>query len=268
MNDTTEIIKGKTENTADTDTIHPVNKIFKGESKDTFPILSTKEPSGNYVPVSTPDWYFLLIVALIISLAWIKIIFEKHIINFLSSSINYQVSLKVFNDAGIVRKRLGYILNSIYLISVGMYMFALSGYFRIAPYKLSGIYLLLFYIGILLGLAAIRLIIAGVTSIFFDRVKLFSEYIHHYYLYSKVLGLVILPFILLIPYTEGFLQQLSVYLSFMVVISVFISRIIRISSFIIKNVVLYFYLFLYLCVLEFMPILIIIRLMMSLEQGS
>lgn len=215
-----------------------------------------------------PDWFFYFLIALLLILAWIRIVYTKFLTEFLAAPINYQLSLRIHREAGIVRKRVGYTLNLIYLISGGLYLFLLCNFFGFYPYGFEGKELLLFCGGILLALIVIRTGLMGITAIIFNQRALFYELAHHFYLYNKALGLILIPFLLLIPYTEEYIQQLFVYMSITVAGLVYIIRLIRIIIFIFRNVVLLFYLFLYLCILEILPVLVIIRLIMSLEQGS
>ncbi|NQU54351.1 MAG: DUF4271 domain-containing protein, partial [Bacteroidetes bacterium] len=56
----------------------------------------------------------------------------------------------------------------------------------------------------------------------------------------------------------------AIYLSLFILLSVNALRLFRAANFVLKNVISYFYFILYLCALEFLPILVIIKVLNSL----
>lgn len=216
----------------------------------------------------TPDWFFFITLIAVLSVAWVKLIYTKFVLDFISSAINYNAAVKVYSEPGIVRKRVGYYLNILFLISGSLYLFILFNFYGYSPFGLTGHDLLLFSLGILSAFIIYRIVIAKLISFLFLKEELFSQFIHHYFLYNKLLGLVLLPFLFFIPYTTEILQQIFVYLSIIIIAAVYLLRLIRIIEFILRKVVLYIYLFLYLCALEILPVLIITRIFLSLNQGS
>jgi hypothetical protein len=215
-------------------------------------------------PEIIPAWYFYSVLSIVFLIAFIRTFYYKFVIEYFSSSVSYQLSLKVLNDAGIIRKRLGLLLNLVYLLSGGLYLYTILNYFDLHPFGFSGLGLLFLSILSLLMLELFRVLVAGLVAFFFDRKILFKDFMFHFFIYNKILGLVLVPFIFSIPYLHGILQDVVVYVSLMLTLSVYLVRLLRITIFVIKNVVLLFYLFLYLCVLEILPVLILIRLIMSL----
>ena len=212
----------------------------------------------------TPEWYFFILISLTISLAWIKLIYGRFINDFFSAATNYNSSYRIFREPGIVKKRVGYSLDIIYLFSGGLFLYNLFEFYNIKPFNYSGIHIFVFSLLVLLALIILRLFIMGIISIIFNRKEMISEFIYHFYLYNKMLGLSLMPFLFLIPYTQGILQQIIVYMSFTIVAIVYLYRFVRIFIFLIKNVVFIFYLFLYLCVLEIMPLMVFIKFLLSL----
>jgi len=215
-----------------------------------------------------PDWYFFILLLPVISIAWIKLLYSKFLDNYLSSALSYQIAHKNYSESGIVRKRIGLSLDIIYLISGAMFLLNLFYYYNITLFGISGIRLLAVSLLILLSLIALRLLLMNMVSVLFHVKHCISEFLYHYYLYNKILGLVLIPFLFLIPYTEGFLQDLSFFIAVTAIIVVNLFRVVRIIVFLLKNVIFIFYLILYLCVLEIAPFLIIIKFLISLDQGS
>jgi hypothetical protein len=154
-------------------------------------------------PEIVPAWYFYSVLALIVLVAFIKTFHTKYIIEYASSFVSYQLSLKVLNDAGIIRKRLGLLLNVVYLFSASLYIYTILNYFQYYPFDLSGLRLLFFSLLVLLSIKLFRLLLAAMVSFLFDRKVLFKDFIFHFFIYNKILGLALLPFVFSIPYLHG-----------------------------------------------------------------
>jgi hypothetical protein len=103
-----------------------------------------------------------------------------------------------------------------------------------------------------------------VTAFLFVKQELFSRFLFHYYITNKTLGLILIPFLLALAYSEGIVKEVFIYSSLAIIISAYILRFFRTILFIFKNVVLLFYLILYLCALEILPVVVILKLILSL----
>jgi hypothetical protein len=232
----------------------------KPGSKDLFNYL----PSHDAQYHITPDWFLYISLFLLIVLAWIKLVYDRFILGVFSALANFQLSQKLYNDPGIVQKRVSQSLLIIYFISGGLFLYELTEYFnvKILPYK--GIKLFLSFSFILILLALVRYIIMSLTGYFFDKQKLFSAYLFQHFLNNKVLGIILIPIALGIAYSRDLFLDILVYFSLVIVAIGLIMKMIRAVQFIFKNVISLFYLILYLCILEILPVLVIIKLLKSL----
>ena len=212
----------------------------------------------------TPDWILYTVLGILIVIAWIRVIYDKFINHILESSFNYQRSLQLYSDPGVVRKRILFLFNILYLISTGLYSYLLMSYYSWFPMGIKGFRLFLAVTGFIAGLMIIRYIALKLTGYIFKCKELFDEYLFQLFLFSKLTGLVLVPFIFAIAYSRGITETVIVYASYAAIALVFILRIARSLRFIFKNAVLLFYLILYLCTLEILPVLVIVKLILSL----
>jgi len=214
-----------------------------------------------------PDWIFYFSLGMIVVLAWIKLIYAKFIINVFSASINYQVSLRLFKDANIIQKRISVLLSVFYFLNLSVLLFLIFEYFEFYPAGLQGFNLLFGIIGSLIGLATWRHLFSYLIAIVFNRKNLLLEALFHNFLFNKLFGLISLPFILIISYTKDIYLDISVYLCVAILMFINILRLLRAVKFVWKNVISYFYLILYLCSLEILPLLVAIKIIVSLSKG-
>jgi len=165
-----------------------------------------------------------------------------------------------------MQKRVGLGLDLLYLVNASLFLYLINQYFSFLIDDLHAYQFVLFSFAILSILILIRLLIMRLTAIIFERSELFLGFLYHYFIYSKVIGMVLIPFLIAIPYTSGNLQEVIVYTGIVMILAVQFIRLIRASVYVLKNVIFLFYLILYLCVLEILPVLVVIKLLLSLAQ--
>lgn len=215
----------------------------------------------------TPDWVLYLSIVFLLILAWLRLIYTRFIINVFRASVNYQLAAKVDDEPGIIQKRIFGILNLFYYLTAGIFIYLVFDYFDYHPLGLTNLKLLGVIIAFLLSYSLFRVLVMKITGLLFEREKLFSEAVFHNFLYNKVAGIILIPFILLLAYTRDIYQDIAVYMGLAAFLAVNIMRFIRLIIFIYKSVVLLFYFILYLCTLEIIPVLVIIKLIFSLSKG-
>lgn len=238
-------------------------------------VFLTEEPAGSSeYPSSSdinremaPDWILYFSIVILAIIAWIRLIYTKFIVNIFKSSVNYQLSLKVYQEPGIIKKRIFLFLNVFYLLTTGILVYLVFDYFKYYPLGYRNLKLLGIIIAFLMGYSLFRLMVMRITGTLFNRKKLFSLAIFQNLLYNKIGGIVLIPFILLIAYTRDIYQDISVYAGLAALITLNLLRLIRLFIFISKSVVLLFYFILYLCTLEIVPVLVILKLIFSLSKG-
>ena len=224
----------------------------------------TKKADIEKVNNITPDWILYLIIVLLASLAWIRVFYSSFLTTTLRSVINYQLSQNIYSDPGIVTKRLRQFLLFFYFFSVGLWLYLVFTYFNLSFFELSNVSLFFALLASIIVLYLLRTIIMRLTGYIFSRQSLYNEYLFHHFLINKVFGLAVLPFLLAIAYSKEPYTEIMVWTSIGIFIIALIMRVIVAISYIFRNVVSKFYLILYLCTLEILPVLVIVRVIISL----
>jgi len=222
--------------------------------------------SENLAGISFPDWYFIIILIILSSLAWARIMYGKFLNSTWASAYSYQLADKAYTESGVVQRRFGFGLDLLYLLNMSLFLNLLNLFFLPGFIASDGIQFLIQAFLILSLLVLFRLFIMRLTGFIFERSELFKGFLYHYFLYNKVIGMILIPFLFAIPYTQGKLQETLIFTGISMIILVQFFRMFRVSVYVLKNVVLLFYLILYLCILEILPVLVIIKLILSLAQ--
>lgn len=241
------------------------NKIFTGESiKSTHNFPFTDLLNRDL----SPDWILIISIFVLAIFAWINVIYTRFIGNIFKSTVNYQVSQRLYNDPNLVQKRISSLFVVIYFITGGLYLFLVYDYFSPGWFPYSDIKLFFIFTGFILSFWLLRIILYKLTGLIFDQLKKFNEGIFHNSLFNKLAGIVFVPFIILIAYTRDIFLDIAVYLSLIVFAGLILLRIWRGGIFIAKNVVSLFYFILYLCSLEILPVMVVLKLILHLAKVS
>lgn len=211
-----------------------------------------------------PDWIFYFTIGAITLFAWVKIVYHRLSLDILESTINYQLSLRLYKNANVAQKRISQIYFVFYFLNFSVYLYLILNYFNYRPAGLHDLNLLFAILGSLIALSLMRQTIFLIVGKVFIKEKLFREAAFHNSLFNKMTGVVSLPFILIISYISAPYLPYAIYLSLSIFLVINALRVFRAINFVLKNVVSYFYFILYLCQLEILPILVLIKVLNSL----
>ncbi len=214
--------------------------------------------------VIIPTWVLVSLLAGFILLAWIRVIYTRFVLLNFKAVSNYQISLQLFKDSNQVQKAISRVLLGVYFFSISMFLWLILYKRGFTILNYSGISLMGILLIFFLGMTLFRVVVMNLTGVVFDRIKLFTAALYQNQLYNKILGIILLPVVFFYAYSKGILQEIFMYLGFTAIVALYFLRIIRQIIFIYKNVVLLFYFILYLCCLEIIPLLVIIKLIISL----
>ena len=115
------------------------------------------------------------------------------------------------------------------------------------------------------SLLVLFLIVVYIVKYFFCKVLFFvlndsniaSEYIFNVSLFNNLLGIVLIPIMCLTYFSALSFAAIFLYIAMPIVLLIFLWRVVRL--FVIGNTIgiLYFYIFLYICTLEILPLVVL-----------
>lgn len=151
----------------------------------------------------------------------------------------------------------------IFCISMGLYLyFALNHIHNkkiILEYPL--IVILLGFILLFVVIYVVRFLFLKFTGWVFNISEITDNYTFNVFLINKVLGLVIIPFTVILAFGQGQWVQASLFLSFLVIAILFINRYLR-SGVVFGYFIKFsrFHFFMYLCASELLPLAVLMKL--------
>jgi hypothetical protein len=151
------------------------------------------------------------------------------------------------------------IVNLISFFNIALFIYCAASYYDFIPPKIPGI--LCWAIAFVMVALAItsRHLICYITGRLSGQKQIFNEYMITVYQSFRYSGLILFILVIIVSYTEFFSPQ-SVFISgFIAFSALYLMRIIRLLLIFIKRSMSILYLILYLCALEFLPVLVTVK---------
>lgn len=205
------------------------------------------------------DWFFLIFFVNLIILAFIRTNHYEYFTRLLNSSISYGASNKLYRDTKNVKQNSGFLLMILSLLSISVVLYKAIELF--VPQIIYD-YGLVVFASILLVLLIIPLINKLINWFFgmlFLEGELSSEYNRNIDFFNQIAGIIVFPVSVLCIYSG--IPKISIYIGLSIIISIFILRIVRLLKINFEKQIHFFYMFLYLCTVEIIPIVYLIKVL-------
>lgn len=206
-----------------------------------------------------PTWYFIYLFILLGLYAWISIYYGNVLTQSFLASTNFKLTNRMFKNNSLLQNQLDGALYLFYFLSMTLLLYITELKTGLLPYELQGVLLFLFNLGLLAMLFFGRIILHNIVGFLFNRVRIVREYLYNMFVFNKLSGIVVVPLLFLMIYTRGTLQEIAFWTCISVLSGILVLRLIRAVVFSYRKDVLNFYMFLYLCALEIMPLVLLYR---------
>lgn len=205
------------------------------------------------------EWLFYLLLGLLIIYGFLKLVFPKYFSDLFRLFFRTTIKQRQIKEQLMQTPLPSLLLNGFFILSAGLYASFMLQYFELNT--LGNFWLLLLYCcG---GLSVVYFVkFAGlkISGWLFNMEEAADSYIFIVFVVNKMLGLLLLPFLVLIAFTAGKVYSAGLALSWCLVGGLLVYRFILTYSAIRNQVkVNPFHFFLYLCAFEIAPLLLIYK---------
>jgi len=260
----TAVAKNVTENKVEVKTEKKVEKKKvvspkkKVEVKEVISVESKKIDAKTEINTDfkADAWVIGVILFSTFVFAFVRMFYNKKYHNIIKSGTNYQYAYKLVKEGSSSSSRVNTFLSLVFYINISMFIFLILKLLNIkvdlSDWKLYLLLILSLFI-MYLGKRVANRILGYV----FGNNDVVSEYLTNVWIYNIILGVFILPFIISIPFVPPEFKLPLMYIGIAIIILSLLFRILRNFRIAFKIKLSIFYLILYLCTLEILPILII-----------
>ena len=219
-------------------------------------------PRGRNIPQL--DWILGIFLVISLLFIWIRMFYGKYFATLASAVSSFQMSAKLFRERNVLVRRVSVVLDFIYFVMLSVLVYELVTHFNWITSSMSQFNLFMLLLNIIIIYSLVRIALLRITSHLFLQRSLFSEYIHNSLVINKGTGIVLFPIVITARYFPFPLISLVLAIGLGILILGAIWKIIRAYQIIRRKNVVLFYLILYLCTLEFLPLLLGYKVIISL----
>jgi len=202
------------------------------------------------------DWLLGIFLFITLLFLWVKIFYKKYFTLLLNSLLSYQLSIKLLREKNIMIKRVSFVLNFIYVIVLSTFILKILELYQLKIFNFNKFETLLMLINIIIIISVARILMLRLVGYIFNSTQIFNEYIHINYIINKNLGLFLFPLLIAQVYIAEKLKVIFIIAGITLILISYIIRFYRGFQIIIKKDIFLFYLILYLCTLEILPLLL------------
>jgi hypothetical protein len=214
---------------------------------------------GSLKSESSFNWVAGLLLLSLFVFSWMKILYQKYILQEVTALINYQASLRLLREKNILFKNMSVGLTIVFAINLGLFLYYVLSFFHISQVVPSDFLSVLIYCAAIAAFYSIKTMLCRLIGYLFLSQPEFSEYVHNINVFNKNTGLFLFPFVIMVPYINDSIKPIILYSGIILFLGIYILRIIRGFQIIIHKGVSSFYLILYLCAVEILPVLLIVK---------
>jgi Domain of unknown function (DUF4271) len=215
------------------------------------------------------DGLFYLLLSILFYFALVRIFYEKYFGHLLTLFFRASIRQQQIREQVLQTPLPSLMMNWLFIITGGLYASYLLRFYHFA----EDISFWLLYLDCMLALGLIYLVkflVLKFCGWVFNISRATDTYIFVVFLVNKMLGIFLLPFLILITFSEETAQEIYITIS-LVMIFVFLAYRILASFRPIRNEIKLtpFHFFLYLCAFEIAPLLLIYKVLLTyLEKAS
>jgi hypothetical protein len=140
-----------------------------------------------------------------------------------------------------------------------LFAYSAASYYNIIPSEITGIIFWIISVMSIISAVTLRHIICTITGSASGQNDLFRNYLHGIYQYYQLSAMFLIVILIMMSYTTIFPAN-SYFIAVIIVLGIFyLIRIIRLLIIFLNRNISIFYLILYLCTLEILPVLILVK---------
>jgi hypothetical protein len=217
---------------------------------------------GKKVTRTNPDWLVGLIVLLFLLFATVKLIFNKYLSQLVQSTINYSTFTRLFREKYFNLFHASFRLDVIFNMTL-----ALFGYQFLSLYKINlgfskSYYVYLGCLGIVIGYFTAKRILYYLIGILTESKQEVQEYLFSITVFNRVLGLFLLPISATVAFIPMSQVEFLLFAGLAIIVIFYLLSLIRGGKIFLKKQFSISYLILYLCTLEFLPLILTYNLLL------
>lgn len=249
--------------------VSQLNVVDTVEETKPFAEFGDKVLRINYTKIGDFEngWIFWGLLLSLIVCGITKLKFPKQMTSLVSNIFNYHTAQKDFEKSGERSQLMRTIMQVLFAFNGGLLSyFAISYYSGMQCDTARAVVITFICMGAILVLYFLKKLLFYWVAHIFDRIPYADECVFTVYVYNRALGLCLYPVVIALAFVKPEIISTSflLKLGFIVCGLIYLLRLFREIQISLKNRISFFYIFLYLCTLEILPLMLLVKVLKSI----
>ena len=208
------------------------------------------------------DWLFWPLLALVIYIILTRYKYRTFISQTVTSVFYSRMSVRLLKEKNESTSPVIQSLLFFYFLATGLFVYMSMNFYGLYLFYTHGFYSFLVFSLLITLIYFIKIASIKILGFIFLQKRLVDEYIHNVKLFNITFSIILLPIVICIPFLNAYIIDEShlIQTGFVLYIIIFILKLIRGFFVSYRQNVSVFYILLYLCTLEILPIALLIRI--------
>ncbi len=207
------------------------------------------------------DWMAGVLLFALILMAIVRFSFSKFLLRVFDSTINHQTSSNLLLEKNMRNLRGSIFLNLLFYVNFTLFIVQYLVYILSLNHEHNNIVFFLYCFVGLVALYNVKFIFIRFIGYIFNGIKESKEYLHTVSIYNKNLGVILLPITISAPFIAQHSVPMLLNSGLILTLIFYVFRLSRGLKILFRQHVSIFYMILYLCALEILPLLMIYKLL-------
>ena len=205
------------------------------------------------------DWTFGIIVLALVIIASVRIVSSAYLKQLFNATVSFSTASRLFRERTFNLLHASFRLDILFYMVVSLFVYQILLFLGVSFFPTMPVLTYLICVGGMIGYMVIKRSFLVFISMITESRPEISEYLFNLNVYNRVLGVVLFPITLIVAFAPlGNTEVLLIVGAFIVIVFWGLS-LLRGSKILLRKHFSIFYLILYLCTLEFLPLLVILK---------
>jgi hypothetical protein len=236
----------------------PVRKAKVAEVIEQQPIEKLFDP--NIKTVEVTNWEIIILLGSVVLIGIVKAFSNNRFKQGIKALFNYGVAQEITREEKVFFHRSNILFTFIHLLTTALFIYQLKEFVGVKVFSSNGFGGFLLILAFLAGMYIVKYLFSKLLLFVFNDTTIAPEYIFNVSLYNNLLGTF---FIIILCITYFSLLPISfilIYIALPLILITFFLRVVRLFIVGKTKGILYFYIFVYLCSLEILPLVVLYRI--------
>ncbi|HOO83700.1 MAG TPA: DUF4271 domain-containing protein [Prolixibacteraceae bacterium] len=207
-----------------------------------------------------PSWAVVLFIITTALLAWVRTTSGAYLLSLIQSGFNRHTANRLYREKNSSIVHPSYRLNTLFFLSISAFIYHFKQFFP-NFFQLDGLQLYVAILAICFVLISLKNVVYRFIGFLFKTMAETDEFLFYTMSGCRIMGIFVLPVSIIMFFTEGFGDLFFAILGMLIVATHSVISAFRGFSIIAQKDFSIYYLILYLCSLEILPLLLVWRVL-------